>query len=205
MRIESWVTAELMKLLGLTGGIGMGKSTAAGILSELGVRVADTDVIAREMVEPGQPALAEIKTCFGEGVVDDHGRLRREELARLVFADANARRDLEMILHPRIREIWLARVREWRRTDVKIGVVVIPLLFETRAEHQCENVACAACTSSTQMQRLLARGWSSDEVERRNAAQWPVERKMAASRFVVWTEGVIEVHRRQWQRILEVL
>jgi dephospho-CoA kinase len=98
-----------MKLFGLTGGIGMGKSTAAEILRQRGVSIIDTDEIAREVVEPGQPALAEVQRLFGREIVGADGCLRRDELARRVFADDDARRKLEAVLHPAIRKIWLAQ------------------------------------------------------------------------------------------------
>src|ERR1035441_6505066 len=99
-----------MKVLGLTGGVGMGKSTSAQLLRDRGVRVVDTDDLARQVVEPGQPALAEVLAVFGPEIVGPDGRLRRNELARLVFADPAARRQLEAILHPRIRVLWRAQV-----------------------------------------------------------------------------------------------
>src|ERR1017187_3233630 len=93
-----------MKLCGLTGGVGMGKSTAAGFFLQLGARGGDTDELAHELVLPGQPALAEIQDEFGKNIIAADGRLKRDELARLVFSDAGARKKLEAILHPRIRE-----------------------------------------------------------------------------------------------------
>src|SRR5215469_16042732 len=110
-----------MKLCGLTGGVGMGKSTAAGFFLQLGVRIVDTDELAHELVQPGQPALAEIQKAFGAGMVGADGRLKREELANLVFFDANARRDLEAILHPRIRDRWQAQVEIWRRDNCPVA------------------------------------------------------------------------------------
>jgi len=105
----------LMKLLGLTGGIGMGKSTAAEFLRTRGAQIVDTDELARQLVQPGQPALTEIQTEFGKKVIAPDGQLRRKELAEIIFADAAARKKLETILHPRIRERWLAQVEIWRR------------------------------------------------------------------------------------------
>ncbi|MGD0087981.1 MAG: dephospho-CoA kinase, partial [Verrucomicrobiota bacterium] len=122
-----------MKTLGLTGGIGMGKSTAARFLRERGAQLVDTDELARQLVEPGQPALVEIQTVFGQNVVAPDGQLRREALAQIVFTDPAARRKLESILHPRIREGWLAQVESWRTENHALAVVVIPLLFETKA------------------------------------------------------------------------
>ena len=98
-----------MKVCGLTGGVGMGKSTAADFFRARGAQVVDTDELARQLVQPGQPALAEIQAEFGSSHCPD-GRLRRDELARIVFADAAARKKLEAILHPRIRERWLAQI-----------------------------------------------------------------------------------------------
>src|ERR1043166_5304271 len=99
-----------MTAMGLTGGIGMGKSTAADLLRQRGLPVIDNDLIARQLVEPGQPVLAEIRQPFGLEISGAAGRLRRDELARRVFADAESRRRLEEVLHPRIRAIWQAQL-----------------------------------------------------------------------------------------------
>ena len=101
-----------MKVFGLTGGIGMGKTTAGNLLGERAVPVIDTDVLAREIVEPGRPALQEIQRAFGNQVIGPDGQLRREELARIVFSDTAARQKLENITHPRIRELWQAQIEK---------------------------------------------------------------------------------------------
>lgn len=194
-----------MKLLGLTGGIGMGKSTSASLLSLEGVPVIDTDIIAREIVEPGQPALTEIAATFGRELIDADGQLRRGALAEIVFSSPQKLKELESILHPIIRERWLARVMVWRREERRVGVVVIPLLFETDAQSNFDAIICTACSSATQRERLHARGWPESQIERRLAAQWPIEKKIAASNFVVWSEGNMEVHRLQLERILDQL
>jgi dephospho-CoA kinase len=191
-----------MKTFGLTGGVGMGKSTAAQLLRERGVPVVDTDELARQVVEPGQPALAQIQSAFGEAIVDASGALRRDELARRVFADADARRELEAILHPPIRERWQAQLEAWRGEGRPAAVVVIPLLFETNAESQFAATICVACSAASQRKRLLARGWSSLQLEERIVAQWPIEKKMARADFVVWSEGPLEVHAEQLARIV---
>ena len=191
-----------MKLCGLTGGVGMGKSTAAGFFLQLGAQVVDTDQLARELVLPGQPALVEIHREFGENLVAADGRLKRDELARLVFSDAGARKKLEAILHPRIRERWQAQVEQWRREGCPLALVVIPLLFETAAETYFDKIICVACSAAGQRERLLARGWAADQIQGRIAAQQPVEQKMNRSQFVIWTEGSLEVHRQQVGRIL---
>ena len=191
-----------MKVYGLTGGVGMGKSTSAELLRQRGVAVVDTDLLARELVEPGQAALVEIAREFGPELIGADGRLLRAELARRVFSDETKRRRLEAILHPRIRERWLARTQEWKSAGVTLGVVVIPLLFETQAENAFHSIVCVACSAATQAQRLRERGWRPEECARRMAAQWPPERKMTLADFVVWTEAGLDVHAAQWDRVL---
>ena len=191
-----------MKILGLTGGVGMGKSTAAGFFLLHGVRVADTDEIARQLVQPGQPALAEIRAAFGKTLLAPDGTLRRDELARIVFACEADRKKLEAILHPRIRERWLAQLESWRTEDCALALVVIPLLFETGAEAHFDKVICAACSSAAQHERLAARGWSAEQIRQRIAAQLPVEQKISRSHYVLWTEGAPASHARQVERIL---
>ena len=192
-----------MKLCGLTGGVGMGKSTAAGFFLQLGARIVDTDELAHELVQPGQPALAEIQAAFGAGLVAADGRLKRGELARLVFTDAVARKRLEAILHPRIRERWQGQVAAWRGENCPVAMVVIPLLFETGAETIFDNLVCVACTPAAQRERLRARGWPADQIQGRIAAQWPVEQKIARAHFLVWTEGLLTNHHSQVRLIME--
>ncbi len=191
-----------MKIFGLTGGVGMGKSTAAGFFLSHGVRVADTDEIARQLVQPGQPALAEIRAAFGKTLLAPDGTLRRDELARIVFASEADRKKLEAILHPRIRERWLAQLETWRTEGCPLALVVIPLLFETGAESHFDKIICAACSPAAQHERLAARGWSAEQIRQRIAAQLPVEQKIARSHYVLWTEGAPASHARQVERIL---
>jgi dephospho-CoA kinase len=191
-----------MKVCGLTGGVGMGKSTAAGFLFAHGVRVVDTDDLARQLVQPGQPALVEIQKTFGAEFISAAGELKRDELARLVFVEPPAREKLEAILHPRIRDRWLAQLENWRAENCPLAVVVIPLLFETCAEAHFEKIICVACSPEAQRGRLAARGWNAEQIRQRNTAQWPVEQKIARAQFVVWTEGEPDLHRRQ---IIEII
>lgn len=191
-----------MKTFGLTGGIGMGKSTAAEILRQRGVPLTDSDLIARQVVEPGQPALEEIARAFGPELIDREGRLRRDELAKRVFADEAARKQLEAILHPRIRALWQAQLEAWRSEGRPVAVAVIPLLFETGAEKHFDATICLACSAATQQARLRARGWTPEQIAQRNRAQWPIEKKMTAADYVVWTEGSVETTAAQLERIV---
>jgi dephospho-CoA kinase len=190
-----------MKVFGLTGGIGMGKSAAAEMLSRRGVPVVDTDQLARQIVEPGQPAWQEIQRAFGDQLVGPDGQLRRDDLARIVFANAGARQKLESITHPRIRELWRAQIKTWAAEQRQFAVIVIPLLFETGAESELDAIVCVACSPATQRQRLLERGWTPEEIKQRIAAQWPIEKKMYRADHVVWNEGDLNVLEQQLERI----
>ena len=186
-----------MKLFGITGGIGMGKSTTGVFLQKSGLEVVDTDVIARQLVEPGRPAFLEITAAFGPSVLSSGGGLDRRQLGRRVFAEAAARVTLESILHPKIRDLWQGQVKAWREAGVSQGAVIIPLLFETAAESCFDAVICVACSPAAQWARLEKRGWSQLEIQQRLAAQWPVKQKINRSDFVIWTEGALEAHAAQ--------
>jgi dephospho-CoA kinase len=192
-----------MILFGVTGGIAMGKSTAAELLRELGAAVTDADALARAVVAPGEPALTEVRRVFGAEMVGEHGELRRERMAELVFGDPAARRRLEAILHPRIRALWQAEVAGWRAAGRAAAAVVIPLLFEMGAEAEFDATICVACTAAAQQERLAARGWTPEQSAQRLQAQWAIERKMAMADYVVWSEGGPEVLREQLRRIVE--
>ncbi len=191
-----------MKVFGLTGGIGMGKSAAARWLAGRGVPVIDTDLLARQVVEPGQPAWAEIKLTFGPEVIAPDGGLNREALAKVVFSSSDARKKLEAITHPRILVLWREQIEKWRAEKHRFAVVVIPLLFETAAEKELDATLCVACSPTTQIERLQARGWTREHMAQRLDAQWPVEKKMSRADFVVWSEGCVEVVGQQLERIL---
>jgi dephospho-CoA kinase len=191
-----------VNLFGITGGVGMGKSTAGQLLAQRGVTVVDTDSIARQLTEPGQPALAEIAQRFSPAVLSADGRLNRAELARVVFAEAGARADLEAILHPRIRADWEAEAQGWRAAGREYGAILIPLLFETEAASRFDAIICVVCSEASQRNRLRLRGWTGDQIRQRLAAQWPVERKIARSDFVIWTDTTIEVHAAQLERVV---
>jgi dephospho-CoA kinase len=191
-----------VKTFGLTGGIGMGKSTAAKLFCERGIAVVDTDDLARQVVQPGEPALAEILQIFGADLVNTSGQLNREALAAIIFGDGAARAKLEAILHPRIVQLWRQQLQAWRHQGRAVAVVVIPLLFETKAEVDFDAVICLACTAATQRTRLEARGWSAEQIEQRIAAQLPVAEKMQRAQYVVWSEGTVETLAQQLGRII---
>ena len=182
----------------------MGKSASAQLLRARGVPVVDTDDLARRVVEPGQPALAEIVAEFGPQVTGPDGHLRRDQLARRVFADPAALRRLEDILHPPIRRLWRTQMEAWLAEGRPLAVVVIPLLFETKAEAELDVTICVACSAATQQQRLGARGWPPEQIQQRLQAQLTAEMKMARADYVIWTEADLDVHAAQIERILRL-
>jgi len=140
--------------IGLTGGIGSGKTAAAAYFARLGAEVIDTDLLSRELVEPGQPALAEIVAGFGEHLLTAEGRLDRARLRELIFNDPAARQRLEAILHPRIRAEMLARAE---RSTAPYVVFVIPLLFETGQQDLVDRVLLIDVPEDLQRARVAAR------------------------------------------------
>jgi len=188
----------------------MGKSTAARLLAQRGVTIVDTDLLARQLVEPGQPAIAEIRDAFGAEMIAPDGSLRRDLLARRVFSDSAARKTLEAILHPRIRRLWQTQLAEWRasntptlqHSNTRFFCVVIPLLFETGAETEVDAALCVACSPATQHQRLLSRGWNADQIHQRIKSQLPVEEKVAHADYVIWNEGSLDILSAQLERVL---
>jgi dephospho-CoA kinase len=194
----------------------MGKSTTATLLAERGVTIVDTDVLARQLVEPGQPALDEIRDTFGADMIAADGSLRRDQLARRVFSDPPARKTLEDILHPRIRKLWQSQLTEWRaggsiaraaidsatqRAGTRFFCVVIPLLFETKAETEVDATLCVACSTATQRRRLSLRGWNAEQINQRIQSQLPIEEKMARANYVIWNEAPLGVLAAQLDRV----
>ena len=178
-----------MVRVGLTGGIASGKSVVAAELAARGAIIIDADVLAREVVEPGTPALAAIIDRFGAQALSD-GRLDRARLAQVVFADPLARRDLERIVHPAVR----ARAAELERAAGAAAVVVhvIPLLVETGQQEDFDLVVTVDVDHETQIKRLMARnGYTRDEAESRIAAQASREDRRIAADVVLGNTGSV--------------
>ena len=186
-----------MKVLGLTGGIGSGKSMVLSMFANLGAEVIDADQLAREVVEPGQPALEEIATAFGRDMLMPDGRLDRGKLARIIFADPVARARLNAITHPRIRER-MATEMALRGSRPGLLIVDIPLLYENDRSDTVESVIVVWVDSKTQLRRLTERdGLTPDEARQRIAAQMPLDEKRARADLVVDNSGSRENTRRQ--------
>jgi dephospho-CoA kinase len=190
-----------MKVLGLTGGIGSGKSMVASMFAQLGADVIDADQLARDVVEPGQPALDEIATTFGRDILLPDGRLDRGQLARIIFADPVARGKLNAITHPRIRERMDAEIAA-RRSRPGILIVDIPLLYENERTGTVEAVIVVWVDPETQLRRLLERdSLTEDEARQRIAAQMPLDEKRALAGVVIDNSGSRENTRRQVEAI----
>jgi len=175
--------------IGLTGGIASGKSVVADMFADLGVPIIDTDVIAREVVEPGTPALAEICERFGEHFIDAAGNLDRAAMRKTIFTDENARSALEAILHPRIGA-------ETRRQAYAAGgdyqIIVVPLLVSSRLIDFVDCVLVVDCDEETQIQRLLARDAETVEQARKIlAAQASREERLAIADDVIVNNGTL--------------
>jgi dephospho-CoA kinase len=186
--------------VGLTGGIGSGKSAASGMFAELGAGVVDTDEISRALTAPGGAAIAPVRESFGAEYVAADGGLERARMRNLVFGDADAKRKLEGILHPRIRERMRADVAAARQPYV---IVVIPLLFETGAYLDLlQRVVVVDCEESEQVRRASARsGLSAQEVRAIMAAQLPRAERLKRADDVLRNDGGLPALRKQVARL----
>ena len=181
--------------VGLTGGIASGKSIVADMFNDLGVTIIDTDVIARDIVEPGQPALAEIREHFGADVVGADGCFDRKALRGIVFAREDQRRILESILHPRIRQETVSQVAA---ASGPYHIVVVPLLVESPIRSDMDRILLVDCSEETQLTRLLERDTESVEQARRMIdAQSSRDERLAIADDIIENDGDISVTRDQ--------
>ncbi len=190
--------------VGLTGGIASGKTTVANLFAEHGADVIDTDVIARQVVEPGTQALAEVVEAFGPDILGTDGRVDRAALRQIVFSDASARRKLEAILHPVIGYEMLRQAAESRRRYV---VFVIPLLIEAGMQDVVDRILVVDCPVSTQIERLMRRdGGTESDARKILGAQVDRQTRLAAADDVIVNDGDLAglavAVRRQHERYL---
>jgi dephospho-CoA kinase len=207
------VSAGGMLVVGLTGGIACGKSTAADALEAEGAPVVRSDRLAREVVARGQPAFDEVCAAFGPGVVGPDGELDRRRLAERIFADAAARRRLEAITHPRIHERMLAWLRRQAEGGAPAAVCEIPLLFEAgyaEAGSFVDRIWVVAADPGVQLRRLLLRdGLDPPAARARLAAQWPTAAKVRRADLVLRNDGtpgeLAAAARAAWRALLAEL
>ena len=178
-----------VRVIGLTGGVGCGKSTVAKILTRLGVPVLDTDAVAHELLLPGSPVLERVISEFGETYRNGNG-LDRRKLGKRVFADRKALERLNALMHPDVFQ-WMHQWLEETLAGHEQAVVMIPLLFETGAERWCDAVITVAADEHVVLQRLADRGWTETEARARMAAQLPLAEKVRRADAVIWNnEGL---------------
>ena len=179
-----------MLKIAITGGAGTGKSTVARMFKELGAEVLDADQIAREAVAVGAPAWVELRRLYGEDYFNPNGELNRSRLAQRVFADPEARRVLDGLIHPRVEAELKARVAELGRRGKALVLVEVPLLFETGREGAYDRVIVVTAPQALQIRRLRGRDRrGADEIRGILEAQWPLAGKVARADYVVDNGG----------------
>ena len=187
-----------MLKLGLTGGIASGKSAVAAILRELGFPVLDADSISHKLMEPGQPAHDEILLAFGVDLADASGRIDRQKLASIVFADSTKLAKLNAILHPRVDQIVFNQLDEWEKSGAHAAAFVeAALLIEAGMAARLDGLVVAWSTPEQQLERLRARGMSETEARRRIAAQLPIEEKLKQATHTINCSGTLDETRAQ--------
>jgi dephospho-CoA kinase len=194
-----------VKLVGLTGGVGSGKSTVAAILGELGAAVVDADEASHAVYEPGTPGFDAVVKAFGEGYVRE-GRIDRKALGELVFKDPDARRRLNAIVHPLVREWMAQRTAEALEHGADVIVQDVPLLFENKLEALFPTIVLVWVPPEVQVERLVkGRGFTRERAREVIAAQMPINEKRAHSTYVIDNSGTAESTRAQVIGLWETL
>ncbi len=196
-----------MKRIGLTGGIGAGKSTVARIFADFGVPVIDVDALARVVVEPGSRGLTRVAEAFGTEVLRSDGTLDREALGKKIFAAPALRTRLEGILHPLIEQEMNRRIAALEQEGKHAMVLVdIPLLFEAGWESKVDCIVLVYASPEVQLERVRLRdGMPLEEARRRLAAQMPIQNKVARSHYVIRNDGSLEETRTRTMQVYREL
>jgi len=190
-----------LKLIGLTGGVGSGKSTVAGILRELGAAVIDADEATHAVYEPGTAGFEAVVREFGESIVRD-GRIDRERLGRLVFNDEESRRRLNAIVHPLVREWMAARTAEAIEGGAQVVVQDVPLRYESGLEGPSCSVVRVYAPEEVQVERLVkGRGFTEERARAVIGAQLPIDEKRRRAHHVIDNSGTPEQTRSQVEEI----
>ncbi len=178
--------------IGLTGGIGSGKSTAAKVLAQLGAAVIDADAMARSVTAPGGPAIAPLRAAFGEAVLDAQGGLDRQRMRELAFADAEVKKQLEAIVHPLVKHAIDQQAQSALAAGARVLVFDIPMLVESgRWRSQVDGVLVIDCSNDTQIARVQARnGWPREQILAIIQAQATREQRQAAADWLILNDGL---------------
>ncbi len=193
-------------MIGLTGGIASGKSTVAKMLAERGAAIVDADLLARQVVEPGQPALAELVARFGTQILTAEGTLDRKRLGAIAFSDPQARADLGRITHPRIAAASAAAIATWADAGANVVFYEAALLVENRAHLALEALVVVSVTPDIQRERLVVRdGLTPDEANARISSQAPLADKIAVATWVIENHGDQEELAREVDRVVKLI
>ena len=175
-----------MKIIGLTGGIGTGKSTVSAYHAQKGCKIIDADLISHQMTEAGSPCLAEIKAAFGEDVFLRDGNLDRKKVGRLVFADATKKKTLEQIITRRVIEKTLRILQDCRAQQEDLVVLDAPLLFECGMQRYTDETWLVVCRTETRLRRIAARdGLAEEDIQKRIANQMSTEQKEKLADYII--------------------
>ncbi|XOQ12454.1 MAG: dephospho-CoA kinase [Shouchella clausii] len=184
--------------IGLTGGIASGKSLVATYLEKQGIPVVDADKLARQVVEPGEPALAQIVATFGQNVLQTDGTLDRKQLGAIIFGDEQKRKQLNQIVHPAVRQLMKKQAKLYEQRGYTRVVFDIPLLYESNLFHMVNQVWLVYVDEATQLRRLIERdGLTETEANQRIAAQMPLTAKKAQADVLIDNNGTKENTYRQ--------
>lgn len=203
-----WLVAEQQRVrrVALTGGIATGKSHVRSRFELLGVPTIDADVLARDAVAPGTAGLNAVVRRFGSDICDETGALNRKKLGAIVFADADARRALEDIIHPLVREMTNRWIASLDPAVHPFAIADIPLLFEGGRERDFDTVIVVTCDPETQLRRLMDRdGIRRNEALMRIRTQLPNEEKVARADYVIRTDGTFDDTNHQIDQVLAQL
>ncbi|MFP7333735.1 dephospho-CoA kinase [Shouchella clausii] len=184
--------------IGLTGGIASGKSLVATYLEKQGIPVVDADKLARQVVEPGEPALAQIVATFGQNVLQTDGTLDRKQLGAIIFGNEQKRKRLNQIVHPAVRQLMKKQAELYEQRGYTRVVLDIPLLYESNLFHMVNQVWLVYVDEATQLGRLIERdGLTETEANQRIAAQMPLTAKKAQADVLIDNNGTKENTYRQ--------
>ena len=195
-----------MKWIGLTGGIGSGKSTVAAMLREKGLEVVDADAMARLAVSPGSETLKKIVQAFGPEVLNEVGELNRRKLGDQVFKDSKLLLALEQIVHPRVQELTRIKREELEKRGLHLAFYDVPLLYEKKMQSQFDFIVVVSSAEELQIERVMNRSSiSRDEVVRRIAAQMRLSEKVKMANFVIYNDRDLSHLRQQVDELLQKL
>ena len=204
-----WSGESELILIGVTGGVGTGKSTVARLFGKLGARVIDADRITHGLMEPGRSVWKKIRSFFGDTILTADNKINRKELAKRVFGKPILLKRLNGMIHPVVRRVIREKIRSIRKREPNAVVVLdVPLLIEAGSAYRVDALVVVSSPMSQVARRLRSRsGWSESEIRRRQSFQMPLRRKEKKADFVVKNQGSLAATRRQvktlWEKIVK--